>query len=163
MQERKGFLRNFIFGAEDGLVSTVGLLSGVSFAGLGSRAVIVSGVILILVEALSMAAGVYISEDSTNELETTKARQDNILNDSIIMFLSYLFIGLIPLLPYTVTSDTRLAFYWSIAGTIIALFLLGLFKAHFVGKSLLRSALKLTLIGVVVVALSVAVGVLIKI
>jgi VIT1/CCC1 family predicted Fe2+/Mn2+ transporter len=155
--QRRGFLRNFIFGAEDGLVSTVGLLSGVSFAGLASREIIVSGIILILVEALSMGAGVYISEDSTNELADGQ-KKENQLNDSLVMFFSYMMVGLIPLMPYIFIPDTRQAFYYSVASTIIALIGLGVFKGYYVKKSLFLSALKVTTIGTIVVLLAIAVG-----
>lgn len=159
--QRQGFLRNFIFGAEDSLVSTVGLLSGVSFAGLSNRNIIVSGIILILVEALSMAAGVYLSEDSANEI-TDSQHQDNQSADAITMFVSYLLIGLIPLLPYLFVEDTRVGFYYSIGFTIVSLFLLGVFKGYYVKKHMLKSALKITCIGAAVIAISVAVGLLFK-
>lgn len=162
MQASKGFLRNFVFGAEDGLVSTVGLLSGVSFAGLASREIILSGVILIMVEAISMAAGVYISEDSEKELDP--AEKENQLSDSIVMFFSYAIIGLIPLLPYIVfDNNTRMAFYWSIGASLFALFCVGMFKGYFVHHHPLRGAIKITLIGAVVIGVSVLVGALVKI
>lgn len=157
----KGFLRNFVFGAEDGLVSTVGLLSGISFAGLGSREIILSGVILIMVEAISMGAGVYISEDSEKELDPNE--KENQLSDAVVMFFSYALIGLIPLLPYMIFPDTRLAFYWSIAVSLVALFCVGLFKGYFVHHQPLRGAIKITLIGAIVIAVAVFIGALIKI
>ena len=159
--QRRGFLRNFTFGAEDSLVSTVGLLSGVSFAGLGSRAIIVSGVILILVEAISMAAGVYISEDSVNELHD--GQTDNKSGDAITMLVSYLLVGLIPLLPYIFVDDTRRAFYISVAASLISLFALGLYKGFFVKIHPLISAVKVTLIGGFVIAIAIVVGVFVKI
>lgn len=157
--QRSGFLRNFIFGAEDSLVSTVGLLSGVSFAGLSSRNIIVSGAILILVEALSMGAGVYVSEDSANEI-TDGNHQDNQSSDALVMFVSYLLIGLIPLLPYIFVGNTRSAFYYSVGFTIISLFCLGIFKGFYVKKHIFKSALKITLIGAAVTLISVSVGLL---
>jgi VIT1/CCC1 family predicted Fe2+/Mn2+ transporter len=157
----KGFLRNFVFGAEDGLVSTVGLLSGVSFAGLSSREIILSGIILIMVEAISMAAGVYISEDSEKELDP--AEKENELGDSVVMFFSYALIGLIPLLPYVIFNAPHYAFFWSIGASLFALFCVGLFKGFFVHNHPLKSAIKMTAIGAVVIGVSVFVGTLIKI
>lgn len=158
---RRGYLRNFVFGAEDSLVSTVGLLSGVSFAGLASREVILSGVILILVEAISMAAGVYISEGSEKELDPTDT--DHQLPDAWVMLFSYLLIGTIPLLPYIFAADTRLAFYWSVTLTLFTLFAVGLVKGLIVKKHPLKGAIKITVIGAFVIAVAVAVGLLIKI
>ena len=160
MKYRRGFIRNFVFGAEDGLVSTVGLLSGVSFAGLGARYIVISGIVLILVEALSMAAGAYISEDSSTDIISDGEKGSNLIYDSIVMFFSYALIGLIPLLPYVFSENTRLAFYWSLGMTLFALFALGLFRGYFLQKPLLASALKIMGIGSVVVAIAVWVGLL---
>lgn len=162
MEQKRGFLRSFVFGAEDSLVSTVGLLSGISFAGLGSRTIVVSGVILILVEAISMAAGTYLAEDSTNELAETDGEKDNQIGDSVVMFFSYLLIGLIPLLPYLVVSETRRAFFFSVAFSLLGLFLVGFTKGIYVHNHPLKSGLKVTLIGAIVIAIAIWVGSLIK-
>ncbi len=159
--QAKGFLRNFVFGAEDSLVSTVGLLSGVSFAGLASREIILSGVILIMVEAISMGAGVYISEGSEKELDPNE--KENQLSDAVVMFFSYALIGLIPLLPYILLDPPQRAFYWSIAASLAALFGVGLFKGFFVHHQPLKGAFKMTAIGAVVIAVAVFIGTLIKI
>lgn len=158
---RRGYLRNFIFGAEDSLVSTVGLLSGVSFAGLTNHEIILSGVILILVESISMGAGVYLSEDSANQLPQAGER-DNTIADAGIMLISYLLIGLIPLLPYVFSADTITGFYWSVGLSLVALFCLGLFKGYVVGKHPIYSALKVFIVGSAVTAIAVAVGFFIK-
>jgi len=158
---QRGYLRNFIFGAEDSLVSTVGLLSGVSFAGLATREIILSGVILILVESISMGAGVYLSEDSANELPQP-GEHDNTIADAAIMSISYLLIGLIPLLPYIFSTDARAGFYWSVGFSLISLFFLGLFKGYIIGRHLLFSALKIFVVGALVVAIAVAVGLFVR-
>lgn len=162
MYNSRGYLRNFVFGVEDSLVSTVGLLSGVSFAGLASNQIIMSGIILILVEAISMGAGVFISEDSGNELKTSD-RPDNKLMDATIMLFSYLLVGVIPLLPYIYSQSTTTAFYYSISFSLVSLFSVGVFKGVVVGKNPIWSGLKITLIGAVVIAIAVAVGRLVKI
>ncbi len=157
---RKSFFRNFVFGAEDGLVSTVGLLSGVSFAGLAAREIILSGVILIIVEAISMAAGVYISEDTEKEIDPSE--KENQLNDAAVMFFSYALIGMIPLLPYIALDDTNIAFYWSIIASLIALFAVGLVKGFFIHSHPLKGALKITAIGAIVIGIAVSIGSLIS-
>lgn len=158
---RRGYLRNFVFGAEDSLVSTVGLLSGVSFAGLSNREIILSGVILILVESISMGAGVYLSEDSANDLPQ-EGEHDNTIADATIMLVSYLLIGLIPLLPYVFSSDTKIGFYYSVGFSLVSLFCLGLFKGYVVGKHPVYSAIKVFIVGGLVTAIAVSVGLIIK-
>ena len=60
-------LRDAVFGTQDGLISTLGALTGIA-AGTGSgHAVVVAGFVIIVVESLSMAAGSYLSSKSQRE------------------------------------------------------------------------------------------------
>ena len=47
------YIRNFVFGVEDSLASTVGLLSGIATAGVNASTIVVTGAVLIFVEAFS--------------------------------------------------------------------------------------------------------------
>ena len=58
---RSGTLRAAIFGVNDGLVSNLSLIFGVSGAGADNQVVILAGVAGLLAGAFSMAAGEYIS------------------------------------------------------------------------------------------------------
>jgi len=59
-------LREFIFGVEDGLISSVGIVTGVVGAAVGSFFIILAGIISMFAGALSMAAGTYLSIKSEN-------------------------------------------------------------------------------------------------
>jgi VIT1/CCC1 family predicted Fe2+/Mn2+ transporter len=119
------YVRNFVFGSEDSLVSTVGLLSGVASAGMAKQDVIVTGVILLFVEAISMAVGSYLSENSAEEyMEQADVPMRNALVAGSIMFGSYIFFGFIPLAPY-LWLDAPAAVVTSIIGSFIALAYLG--------------------------------------
>ncbi len=62
-------VREIVFGLEDSLVSTLGAVTGMA-AGTGDlKIVLLSGVVLIFVEALSMSAGSYLSTKSASEME----------------------------------------------------------------------------------------------
>jgi VIT1/CCC1 family predicted Fe2+/Mn2+ transporter len=116
-------LRNLIFGAEDSLVSTFGVLFGItSVAGFTKTQILIAGLVTIVVEATSMGAGSFLSETSTNELEGEQ--KHNPISDGIIMFVSYFFAGFIPLAPYAF-FELHEARYFSIAASLTALFILG--------------------------------------
>lgn len=69
-------MREIVFGLEDSLVSTLGVVTGIA-AGTGNTfVVILSGVVLIFVEGLSMAAGSYLSSKSAREVFEARARED---------------------------------------------------------------------------------------
>lgn len=69
-------IREVVFGLEDSLVSTLGTVSGVAVGSGEPYVVVLSGVVLVFVEALSMSAGSYLSSKSTKQLYDERARQD---------------------------------------------------------------------------------------
>lgn len=156
------YVRNFTFGVEDSLVSTVGLLSGVASAGMSKENILISGTVLIFVEAFSMGVGSLLSEQSADEYEQKKAV--SYMKNSkaaTLMFVSYFISGFIPLAPY-VFLPTSIAFLTSIILSLIALFALGAGSGKAFGTGTMRSGLKMFLIGGLAIALGVIVGQIIK-
>lgn len=64
-----GWLRPFVLGAEDGIVSTAGLVLGVAAAGGGHTALLTAGSAGLVSGALSMAAGEYVSVAAQRDTE----------------------------------------------------------------------------------------------
>lgn len=69
-------MRQLVFGLEDGIVSTTGAVVGIAAGSQNAHVVILSGTVLILVEALSMAAGEYLSSKSHREFLEQKIREE---------------------------------------------------------------------------------------
>ncbi|MEK7124589.1 MAG: VIT1/CCC1 transporter family protein [Patescibacteria group bacterium] len=156
------YVRNFIFGAEDSLVSTVGLLSGIVSAGVMQKEVVISGLVLIFVEAFSMSMGSFLSERTTEESYSNfKINKSKSVPAAFIMFLSYLFSGFIPLSPYLIIQDSQ-ALAWSILASLLALFILGLVSAGILKTNISKSAFRMVVIGGFAICLGVVVGVIIK-
>ncbi len=63
-----GSFRAAVFGANDGLVSNLALILGVSASGVSNHTVLVTGLAGLLAGALSMGAGEYVSVSSQREL-----------------------------------------------------------------------------------------------
>ncbi len=61
------WVREAVFGTQDGLISTVGALTGIAAGTHNAQAVVVAGFVIIVVESLSMAAGSYLSSKSQHE------------------------------------------------------------------------------------------------
>lgn len=66
--ESRARIREFIFGIQDGLISTVGLLAGVQGATENSIVVIITGLTAMFSGAISMAAGSYLSSGAQKEI-----------------------------------------------------------------------------------------------
>ena len=157
------FLRNFVFGVEDSLVSTVGLLAGVAAADVPRATIFLTGAILVVVEAFSMGIGSLLSEESIEDYEGSQKTSGHMsLTGGMIMFLSYMIAGLVPLLPYAVFERTE-ALPLSIAGSLGGLFVLGFISAkRFNGKPL-KTAIRMLLLGGLAILAGVAVGLVFKI
>ena len=157
---RAHYLGTFVFGVEDSLVSTVGLLSGIAIAGVSQRTILVSGIILVLVEAFSMAVGSFLAEHSEEDyLNKREMPLGNSVADGAIMFFSYFASGFIPLFPYAVFAEA-LAFRVSVAMSLFALFFLGAVGARLSHTGIVRNGFRMAAIGGVAIMVGVLVGII---
>ena len=149
---------NFIFGVEDSLVSPVGLLSGVAVAEVPRATILLTGVVLLLVEGLSMAVGSFLTESSVGEYtHQTKGTTRNSIVSGLIMFFSYFLCGFIPLSPYMFWS-IDVALKVSIGFSIISLFILGVIGAKISGVSLLGDGFKMAFVGGIAIIVGILAG-----
>lgn len=72
--ERRSHVREIVFGAQDGLLTSLGLVSGVSGATTGRISVLVAGFAGGLAGMLAMGAGAYISAKSQREVQQEDLR-----------------------------------------------------------------------------------------
>ena len=152
------YFRTFVFGVEDSLVSTVGLLSGIAIAGMGAKQIFVTGIVLIFVEAISMAAGSFLSESSAEEYATRSERiSERTYVSALIMFASYVISGFVPLLPYLFLPPSG-AFAVSIILSFLFLGILGVLSARLSKTHVATSVFRMVLIGGVAIAVGVGVG-----
>ncbi|MFA5936163.1 MAG: VIT1/CCC1 transporter family protein [Patescibacteria group bacterium] len=161
-RQSASYIRNFIFGVEDSLVSTVGLLSGVAIAGVDRKTILLTGVVLIFVEAFSMAAGTFLSESSAEGYVKQKATPVGpSVRRGLVMFGSYFVSGFVPLFPYMVIVTER-AFPLSISLSIVALFALGAWGGAVSKANILRSALRMAVIGGIAIGVGVGAGAIVN-
>lgn len=141
------YVRNFIFGVEDSLVSTVGLLTGIAVAGVPQKTIVVTGLILILVEAFSMAVGSFLSEHSAEDFAAgTETRSGMPVAGGVVMLFSYFLSGFIPLSPYVVFMP-GIAVWISIVLSLGALFSLGIISARLAGIPRMKSGIRMLVVG----------------
>jgi VIT1/CCC1 family predicted Fe2+/Mn2+ transporter len=153
------YVRNFIFGAEDSLVSTVGLLSGIAAGGLTQKNIILTGVVLVIVEGLSMGVGSYLSEVSTEESQVTESEAfKTSLTAALIMFISYIILGLIPLSPFIFISNTKTAMMFSVIASLTSLLILGLISAKFLKTKAIKSMLRMLILGGLAIGVGLFIG-----
>ncbi len=151
-------IRNFTFGVEDSLVSTVGLLAGIAIADLPRSSIVVTGLVLIFVEAFSMAVGSLLSEQSVEEYEIHKeVSLTKPMGAAAVMFFSYVLAGLIPLAPYFHSASTSTV-VMSVVFTLFSLFLLGVFNAKMFHVRVWRDGLLTLIMGGIAILVGIIVG-----
>ncbi len=151
------YTRYILFGVEDGLVSTVGFLSGIVAGGVSQPTLILTGLVLITVEAFSMAVGSFLSEDTIEESQNDPKATYQSSVAGVYMFVSYFLAGLIPLIPYTI-SYTPQTLMFSVTLTLVALFVLGYISARAFGIPVLRRSLRTLILGGLAVFIGIIIG-----
>jgi len=71
-------IREVVFGVEDGMVSTLGALTGIAVGTNNPNVVILAGFVIIAVESVSMGVGSYLSNKSAKELDDRKLFEEKI-------------------------------------------------------------------------------------
>jgi VIT1/CCC1 family predicted Fe2+/Mn2+ transporter len=152
------YLRTIIFGINDSLVSTVGLLAGISVAEVPRATIVLTGIVYAFVEGFSMATGNFIAEKSAEEYmnKSTISSRSSIIS-AIFMFISFVAAALIPLAPYLVFT-TNIALPVSVGASILALFIVGALSAHFAHLPLAWRGARMALLGGASIIMGVVVG-----
>lgn len=156
------YMRSLMFGLQDGIVSTTGVVVGISIGVESKAIVILAAFVAVMVEATSMAAGQYSSEKAVHQMDKTGKHTDSLIVGALIMFVAYLIGGMFSIIP-TVIFNQPIARVVAIGSAFSGLFLIGYLKGLFIEGSTIRSAVELFVIGGIATTIGLAVGILLKV
>jgi VIT1/CCC1 family predicted Fe2+/Mn2+ transporter len=152
---QQDYVRSVLFGFEDSLVSTTGVIAGVSAGSHDPSIILLAASVTIIVEALSMGAGQFLSERTVHQLDLRHS--DSLLLGGGLMMVSYFVAGFIPLIPVLLFPFPA-SIYTSIVSALISLFILGYIKGKVVRTNPWRSGLEIFVIGGAATALGMLAG-----
>ncbi len=155
------YVRSSFFGIEDSLVSTTGLIAGIAVATTDKQFIILAGLVAIAVEAISMAAGEFLSEETEHDMNDPGSRRTRPVIGGLIMLVSYALAGLVPLLPVMLLPG-EVAVFAAVAAALVGLFVLGYFKGQITQRPPLRSGLKVLIVGGIATLIGIVVGIIFK-
>lgn len=156
------YLRSLMFGLQDGIVSTTGVVVGIS-TGVSDKAIIVlAALVAVTVEASSMATGQYSSEKAVHQMDKNGKHTDNLYIGALIMFVTYLMGGSFSIIPI-LAFDQPVARTIAIVSAFLGLFIVGYIKGYLVEHRPLRSAIELFIIGSITTTIGIIVGYLLKV
>ncbi len=126
------FVRAVVSNIEEGLVLTVGLLSGIAIAGISHTTIVLIGMIFVFTGGIAAA--------SRYKLAHMKLPQyaDSSTQACILLGLLYILAGIVPLLPYMVLPVSS-AYTSSIVCSFALAFIIGLWSGH-QGSTIWKSA-----------------------
>ena len=210
-------IREFVLGAQDGLLVPLGVVTGMAAAHPARSLIIVAGLAEAVAGAISMGGGSYLASEAEEQLyaseiaaegreidefperETaelalvlereglsrqramsvarglasnpnvflrTKVEKElglsadaggNALGDAVVVGATYLGAAIVPLWPYFLFS-LNVALVVSLACTLVALFAVGAAKGRVTRASLLRSGIKVLIIGSISAGVGFAIG-----
>jgi len=122
------YIRDLIYGANDGIITTFAVVAGVTGGALPPKAVLIVGTANLLADGLSMGVGNYLSIRSH---ESARAAQDLPEEEAApakhgtATFVAFALAGALPLLPYAFGAGPDERFGLSVFVTLSALFAIG--------------------------------------
>ena len=156
------YVRSAFFGIQDGLVSTTGVVVGISIGVSDKAIILLAAIVAVTVEATSMAAGQYSSEKAVHQMDKTGKHTDSLVMGALIMFFAYLGGGMIPVLP-VILGEPPYATFISVILAFAGLFTVGYFRGILIGDRPLRNAFELFAIGGTATLIGLAAGYLLKV
>ena len=153
----KEFLSEFIYGSVDGLITTFSIVVSAIGAEFSNKVIVILGVSNVLADGYSMGISRYLSSKAEkNQNLSTK----NSIISGLITFISFVFIGILPITPYIFLQSN--IHYYSISIGLLLFCVIGLLKGLVTKTSLFRSIIETFLLGSSAACISYLVGYALK-
>jgi VIT1/CCC1 family predicted Fe2+/Mn2+ transporter len=158
------YIRDLIYGANDGIITTFAVVAGVAGGALSHTAVLVVGAANLAADGLSMGVGNYLSiraHESAREADELPEEEAHPVRHAAATFLAFVVAGAVPLIPYVLPVPHRLVFAWSSIATLAALFAVGAARALVTAERWWKTGTEMLALGAVVAASAYGAGALV--
>jgi len=149
-REKASLLRDVVYAANDGMITTFAIMAGVVGASLSSRVILILGFANLFADGFSMASGNYLGIKTEMEYGKKSGKRFGLyegspLRHGLTTFASFNIAGLLPLIPFVLgVEDAR---YYSIAIVFVSLFVVGAWRSKYSGRSFFLSGLEMFVVG----------------
>lgn len=156
------YLEDIIYGANDGIITTFTVVSGVEGAKLTPLIVIILGFVNLFADGASMGASRYLSIRAGASAHGLSRGYLEPFYHAICTFLAFFIFGLFPLISFLLPGITQHRFLISCVLTGCTLFIVGSLRIFISKKHWLQGGLEMLIIGGVVAVIAYYVGYFIK-
>jgi VIT1/CCC1 family predicted Fe2+/Mn2+ transporter len=157
-------MRDLVYGANDGIITTFAVVAGVAGGALSHRTILVVGVANLAADGLSMAVGNFLAiraHESAREAQNLPEEEAHAWKHGIATFVAFVMAGAVPLTPFVLAPTARSLFGWSAAATLVALFAIGGVRTLVTADRWWKSGSETLLLGVLVTAAAYGAGAMI--
>ena len=140
-------LRTIMMGGIDGIITIFNIISSIEGTKLNYKYIFILGLAALLSDAISMGFGEYASVKA--EQTYNKSENNNPMKNGIIMFLSFVGFGLIPLVIYylALKINYKNKFLNTYISVLFGLFILGVIKSKYTKEKWWKSGGSISLYG----------------
>jgi VIT1/CCC1 family predicted Fe2+/Mn2+ transporter len=155
------YIRELIYGANDGIITTFAVVAGVAGGGLSLRVVLIIGAANLFADGLSMAVGNYLSirsHESVLEAQGLPEEETFPVRHAVATLLAFVCAGAVPLLPYMLPDLAVDRFIASTALTLGTMFLVGALRALVTNVRWWKAGVEMLSLGTLVALIAYASG-----
>lgn len=149
------YFSEVIYGGIDGVITTSSIVAGSAGGSLLKKVIIILGISNVISDGFSMGFSRYIS--SKTELEQGYLKNKNDLTSAFVTFLSFILIGVLPILPFLFLKG-KLAKQVSFCISLIAFYTIGHFRGKILKKNKVYTGIHMVFIGMTAYLISFYVG-----
>lgn len=155
------YIGDVVYGANDGIVTTFTVVSGVAGAGLSPQVLLILGLVNIAADGFSMWASSFLAIRSTAAAEGRSRGIREPLAHGLATFLAFALLGSIPLLSFLVPGFEGRASLVSACLSGAALFAIGAIRSLVMKRIWLRCGGEMLLVGGIAAAAAYGIGALV--
>lgn len=157
------YVRDLVYGANDGIITTFAVVAGVSGASLSPRIVLILGIANLVADGFSMGASNYLGirseRDAHDAVSGVPAAERDVPETTAFMhgvatFLAFVVAGVVPLVAYLAPIEGTSRFTWACILTLGAQFAVGASRTVVTRQRWWTSGIEMLLVGAVAAAVA---------
>jgi VIT1/CCC1 family predicted Fe2+/Mn2+ transporter len=158
------YIRDLVYGANDGIITTFAVVAGVAGGSLSSAAVLIVGAANLAADGVAMGVGNLLAiraHESALAADGRPEEETYPWKHGMATLIAFVAAGAVPLLPYVLPTATGGRLLWSTVSTMAALFGVGLARAAVTQDRWWRTGLETLMLGGAVAAAAYGAGALV--
>ena len=158
------YIRDLVYGANDGIITTFAVVAGVAGGSLSTTAVLVVGAANLAADGVAMGVGNLLAiraHESALAADGRPEEETYPWKHGAATLIAFVAAGALPLVPYMLRAPTGARLAWSAMFTMASLFAVGVARAAVTRDRWWRTGLEMLMLGGVVAVAAYGAGALV--